>query len=100
MKTKYLIGIIVLIGGILAACEKDNYDAPNGGLYGLIIDQQTGKPVPLPVEGSTGTIIRIMEIGTKATQPVGFYAKQMDRMLIQKFLIVIILLLQPVRFKL
>ena len=31
MKTKYLIGIIVLIGGILAACEKDNYDAPNGG---------------------------------------------------------------------
>ena len=36
MKTKYLIGIIVLIGGILAACEKDNYDAPNGGLYGLI----------------------------------------------------------------
>ena len=44
MKTKYLIGIIVLIGGILAACEKDNYDAPNGGLYGLIIDQQTGKP--------------------------------------------------------
>ena len=49
MKTKYLIGIIVLIGGILAACEKDNYDAPNGGLYGLIIDQQTGKPVPLQI---------------------------------------------------
>ena len=38
MKTKYLIGIIVLIGGILAACEKDNYDAPEAGVYGQIVD--------------------------------------------------------------
>ena len=81
MKTKYLIGIIVLIGGILAACEKDNYDAPNGGLYGLIIDQQTGKPVPLPVEGSTGTIIRIRSVSncrrvynhSKRTDETGYY---------------------------
>lgn len=75
MKVKYLLAMISLLG-VLSACEKDNYDAPDGGLYGTIVDQQTGKPVPQPVEGSTGTIIRIMEIGTKATQPVGFYAKQ------------------------
>ena len=65
MKTKYLIGIIVLIGGILAACEKDNYDAPNGGLYGLIIDQQTGKPVPLPVEGSTERLLESWRLEQK-----------------------------------
>lgn len=75
MKVKYIIWIIAF-AGIFSACEKDNYDSPNGRLYGTIVDEQTGEPVPMPVEGSTGTIIRIMEIGTKATQPVGFYAKQ------------------------
>ena len=76
MRKIYNLLVVIAYVVSFSSCEKDNYDAPNGGLYGVIIEQQTGKPVPLPVEGSTGTIIRIMEIGTKATQPVGFYAKQ------------------------
>jgi hypothetical protein len=55
--------------------ELDNYEAPNGGVYGTIIDRETNQPVPLPVQGSTGVIIRLMEQGTSATQTVDFYAK-------------------------
>ncbi|MDR1097813.1 MAG: DUF3823 domain-containing protein [Tannerella sp.] len=55
--------------------ELDNYDAPNGGVYGTVVDRETGQPVPLPVQGSTGIIIRLMEQGTSATQTVDFYAK-------------------------
>ena len=63
---------------LMSSCvnELDNYDAPDGGVYGTILDAETNQPVPLPVQGSTGVIIKLMEQGTGATKTVDFYAKQ------------------------
>jgi hypothetical protein len=63
---------------MLSSCvnELDNYNAPDGGIYGTILDKETNEPVPLSVEGSTGVIIRMMEQNTSATQTFDFYAKQ------------------------
>jgi hypothetical protein len=55
--------------------ELDNYDAPDGGIKGRILDAETGEPVPLPVQGSTGTIINLFELNTDATKSIDFYAK-------------------------
>jgi hypothetical protein len=62
---------------IIAGCgnELDNYEAPDGGISGQIIDAETGQPVPLPVEGSSGVIVNLYELGTGATKSVDFYAK-------------------------
>ena len=53
--------------------ELDNYDEPNGGISGTIVDAETGEAVPLPVQGSTGVIIKMMEQNTGATKSVDFY---------------------------
>ncbi len=78
MIMKKIINIILLAAAVLmaAGCELDNYDAPQGCIYGSILDAETGKPVPLPVEGTTGAIVSIMEVGTGATLAQSFYAKQ------------------------
>lgn len=55
--------------------ELDNYDTPNGGIKGSILDAETNDPVPLPVQGSTGVIINMFEQNTDATKSVDFYAK-------------------------
>ncbi len=55
--------------------ELDNYDAPNGGIKGRVLDTTTNEPIPLPVEGSTGVIINMFEQNTDATKSVDFYAK-------------------------
>ena len=50
------IGLTALFACFVAACENDidNYDAPNGGVYGTIYDKETNEPVPMPVPGSSG----------------------------------------------
>jgi hypothetical protein len=60
----------------MAGCvnELDNYDAPNGGIKGQILDAETNELIPLPVQGSTGTIINLFELNTDATMSVDFYA--------------------------
>ena len=55
--------------------DLDNYEAPNGGISGRILDAETNEPIPLPVQGSTGVIINMFEQNTGATQSVDFYAK-------------------------
>ena len=69
---------------IMAACslcftsclnDLDNYDAPNGGIKGRILDAETNELIPLPVQGSTGVIINMFEQNTDATKSVDFYAK-------------------------
>lgn len=55
--------------------ELDNYDAPEGGIKGQILDAETNEPIPLPVQGSTGVIINMIEQNTDATQSADFYAK-------------------------
>jgi hypothetical protein len=61
----------------MTACvnELDNYSPPNGGLKGSILDVETNEPIPLPVQGSTGTIINLFELNTEATVSIDFYAK-------------------------
>lgn len=56
--------------------ELDNYDAPNGGIKGRVLDAETNEPIPLPFQGSTGVIINLFEQNTNATKSVDFYAKQ------------------------
>ncbi len=69
----WILGILI---SILFGCnDLDNYTAPNGGIYGTILDAETNEPIPLPVQGSTGVIINLMEQNTTATKSVDFYAK-------------------------
>jgi hypothetical protein len=65
--------LLVTLNGCIQGL--DNYDAPNGGIKGLILDEETNKPIPLPVQGSTGVIVKMYEQNTNATQSVDFYAK-------------------------
>lgn len=41
--------------------DLDNYESPNGGIKGQILDAETNEPIPLPVQGSTGVIINMFE---------------------------------------
>ena len=73
--------ISLLIMAVCSLCfssclsDLDNYDAPNGGIKGRILDAETNEPVPLPVQGSTGVIINMFEQNTNATKSIDFYAK-------------------------
>ena len=73
--------INVLLMAICSLCltsclsDLDNYESPNGGIKGQILDATTNEPIPLPVSGSTGVIINMFEQNTDATQSVDFYAK-------------------------
>lgn len=72
----WLLSIISLCLTTSCVNELDNYKTPNGGIHGTIVDIETKEPVPLPVQGSTGVILKMMEKGTEATKSVDFYAKQ------------------------
>lgn len=67
---------ICLLLGFASCNDIDNYEAPNGGIYGSIIDESTSEPIPLPVQGESGVMISLDEIGTGATAPITFRAKQ------------------------
>lgn len=77
MKKITLIAFAVCTAFCLTGClnELDNYDAPNGGIKGQILDAETNELIPLPVQGSTGTVINLFEQNTDATKSVDFYAK-------------------------
>ncbi|HCC52107.1 MAG TPA: hypothetical protein DEQ30_08655, partial [Porphyromonadaceae bacterium] len=70
-KINLFITIAAAILGITSCVnELDNYDAPNGGIKGQILDAETNEPIPLPVQGSTGAIINLFELNTDATMSV------------------------------
>jgi len=77
MKTKINLLLAIACTFILSSClnELDNFDAPDGGIKGRILDAQTNEPIPLPFQGSTGVIINMHELNTNATKSVDFYAK-------------------------
>lgn len=69
-------GVLAFFAFAVSGCnDLDNYDTPNGGIRGSIIDATTNEPVPLPVQGSSGVIINLFEQNTKATKSIDFYAK-------------------------
>jgi hypothetical protein len=59
-----------------SACEIDNYDAPNGGLYGRILDAETGKNVPQAVPSDLGLRLRFYETDKENSIEQHFYARQ------------------------
>lgn len=63
---------------LITSCENeiDNYEAPNGGVFGTIFDKETNEPIPLPVQGSSGVLINLFELNTNATESVDFRANQ------------------------
>lgn len=63
---------------MLSACENDidNYKAPEGGIAGIIYDEETKEPIPLPVQGNAGTLVNLFEQNTSATKSIDFRAKQ------------------------
>lgn len=75
-QVKIFFLVLTLLGFSSCSNEFDNYNAPNGGVYGTIVDVTTKEAVPLSVQGSTGTILKLMEQNTGASKSVDFYAKQ------------------------
>lgn len=74
---KFLISIMAVCSVCFTGCmdELDNYDAPNGGIKGTILDAETNEPIPLPVQGSNGAVVKLYEQNTDATQSIDFRAK-------------------------
>lgn len=72
----FLLLVVLMLTGTSCVNELDNYDAPDGGIKGCILDAETNEPIPLPVQGSTGVIINMFEQNTEATKSVDFYARQ------------------------
>lgn len=66
--------VIVVLVFILTACGKiDNYPAPNGGVYGKLVDKMSGKT--LQTEQPNGFVIRLFEKGSQMQSPISFYGK-------------------------
>lgn len=71
-----LMALIGVFGFTSCMNSLDNYDEPDGGIRGTILDAETNEPIPLPVQGSNGVIINMYELNTNATRSVDFRAKQ------------------------
>lgn len=68
--------IYILAGTIafMSACKKiDNYDAPNGAIYGKLVDKVTGEP--LLSEQPNGYTIKLFEKNGSMNSPVSFQGK-------------------------
>lgn len=58
---------------VLTACDIDNYDAPNAGIYGALIDAETGDTVY--TEQPDGAHIRLLDKSYANPTPLDFWAK-------------------------
>ena len=65
---------LLLITSVLASCGKiDNYEAPNGGIYGMLVDSITNKA--LENDQPNGFAIKLFEKGSLFTSPIRFTGK-------------------------
>jgi hypothetical protein len=55
------------------SCDIDNYDSPNGTIYGVLTDNITNQP--LQTEQPNGFSIKLFEKGGKMNSPIIFYGK-------------------------
>jgi hypothetical protein len=67
--------IHILLPLLFISCEIDNYDAPNGGLFGRIIDSETGESVPQAVPSDFGLRLRFYEADREHSLEQHFYAQ-------------------------
>ena len=59
---------------LLSSCfELDNYDAPNAGISGKLIDSETGEA--MPTEQPDGCRIRLMDLSYENPTPLNFWVK-------------------------
>ena len=66
--------LFVLLTVLLSSCfELDNYDAPNAGINGSLIDSETGEVVY--TEQPDGCRIKLLDLGYKDPTPLYFWAK-------------------------
>lgn len=76
---KKLLNISLFIAAILfcASCSDDidNYSSPNGGIKGTVYDKGTDEPIPLAVQGGSGSQVSLFEMETGATEAITFRAK-------------------------
>lgn len=73
MIRKYIIYLLAIIA-ILASCGKiDNYDAPNGGIFGKLVDGITNEN--LQNDQPNGFVIKLFEKGSLKTSPIRFTGK-------------------------
>lgn len=66
--------ILLVFTVLLSSCfELDNYDAPNAGINGSLIDSETGEVVY--TEQPDGCRIKLLDMGYKDPTPLYFWAK-------------------------
>lgn len=66
--------LFVLLVVVLSSCFKlDNYDAPNAGINGTLIDSETGKAIY--TEQPDGCRIKLLDLGYKDPTPLYFWVK-------------------------
>ena len=71
MKKNILFALLTVL---LSSCfELDNYDAPNAGINGSLIDNETGEVVY--TEQPDGCRIKLLDLGYKDPTPLYFWAK-------------------------
>jgi hypothetical protein len=75
MNKYYRIIFNLLAAAIFMACEIDNYDPPEGGLYGRIVDRETGEAVPQPAPSDLGLRLRFYETGKENSMEQHFYSQ-------------------------
>lgn len=66
--------LFVLLAVVFSSCfELDNYDAPNAGINGTLIDSETGEAVY--TEQPDGCRIQLLDLGYNDPTPLYFWAK-------------------------
>lgn len=73
MIRKYIIYFFAIIAIFASCAEIDNYDAPNGGIYGKLVDGITNEN--LQNDQPQGFVIKLFEKGSVMTSPIRFTGK-------------------------
>ncbi|HEX7755117.1 MAG TPA: DUF3823 domain-containing protein [Niabella sp.] len=75
MKSKYSLYLITAVLSVLFSCSRnlDNYPAPDSRIYGSILNEATGEPVPS--EEPNGFRIRLMAEAYGDATPIDFWGK-------------------------
>lgn len=71
MKSIYII--VLFISTVFTSCEIDNFDGPDSGISGVVIDKTTGEGIQ--TDQPNGYKIRLLEDGYQNAIPQDFWAK-------------------------